>query len=793
MTDSMEFPQNEFEAINTTGMRVIPYNTDTVDQLNPYHRYMNRCNRYIVQRHLQNLLTQGNIIKEGEKEETHPSLCNIALKEHQKRLVYEMKQLENSDFHYTNRQRIGFLCDAVGTGKSLSMLSLIMSNPRPTGGKTLRVPYMNPLKNSMNEPYLPNVVDIWNEDACYKELNSTLIVIPHSIFSQWKIYITNDTNMTTSFIYSKKSLSEFVGKVKSYIDNPSTAPNIVLCKSTYYNQLVTEIQNLGDEYINQQDIQDVKYDEDSVDYSIIQTHDMSTHIRSASRQIQALIYEYRRGASNIQDVAERMNDLRILLDTNNDHIQRIMDTEQHTPGCLVRRVYVPKSGVLWNRVVYDEADTIPISASLGVMSRMFWMVSASMQSFVLPYTSPPPHRTGFIRGLIEIQDKCNFYMQHCMFTSTSEAIQESFPLPEPTTQLIRCFTPNHIRIAQESNLRSVVDALNAGNTELALQLCNCDMESSEQGLIESLKQNMRQQIDQIVSKRTRVQRHERVTNEKIQEYQQELDNLGPRDEILSLDNRDRYNVLSETLRMYQNNLNGYQSRISSFDSQIESLQSRLRTMDRRLEDTMNQDCPICMEPIEDGKRAIVKCCNQTFCVECVMQQMAAYQHRTTPCPCPMCRAHLTPASFTVLKKDRQQDEERVQLPTKEQKLIQLLMDEQNKRILLFSGHDSTFQNIVPMMQAKNVKYELLNGSDSVIQKKVGRWKDGKIKVLCLNSKMLGAGLNLPQASDIIIYHEQEKELEEQIIGRAQRPGRNQDESLRIWKLAYSTEYNSNSN
>ena len=41
-------------------------------------------------------------------------------------------------------------------------------------------------------------------------------------------------------------------------------------------------------------------------------------------------------------------------------------------------------------------------------------------------------------------------------------------------------------------------------------------------------------------------------------------------------------------------------------------------MEERVDEAMSSDCPICMEEIEDGKRAVVKCCNASFCVDCLL-------------------------------------------------------------------------------------------------------------------------------------------------------------------------------
>jgi SNF2 family DNA or RNA helicase len=62
----------------------------------------------------------------------------------------------------------------------------------------------------------------------------------------------------------------------------------------------------------------------------------------------------------------------------------------------------------------------------------------------------------------------------------------------------------------------------------------------------------------------------------------------------------------------------------------------------------------------------------------------------------------------------------------------------------------------------------------------------------MNAKHYGSGLNLQMATDVIIYHEMQKELETQVIGRAQRLGRN--EPLMVHYLLHENEKcNSNNN
>jgi len=79
----------------------------------------------------------------------------------------------------------------------------------------------------------------------------------------------------------------------------------------------------------------------------------------------------------------------------------------------------------------------------------------------------------------------------------------------------------------------------------------------------------------------------------------------------------------------------------------------------------------------------------------------------------------------------------------------------------------------------------LMGNGNVINSTIEKFKNGEIRVLILNAQHYGSGLNLQMATDIVIYHEMNKELETQVIGRSQRMGRTQP--LNVYYLLYDSE------
>ena len=792
MSEQDPFPRNEYEPVGTTTMRVVPYMTTNLRQDHPYHRYSGHYGSIRIKRLLASMVEKGTLVQDGPEITPDPALISTELKPHQKRLVAEMKRYENCPFYYTHRVRLGYLCDAVGSGKSLTLLSLIAENKEVTGGKSMRMPFMNPIEGWSGRPKEPTMFNPYtNGPVPYKSIRSSLIVIPHIIFSQWKQYITRDSNLSVFYISTRKNVSQFVDALDTYVSDPSQAPDIVLVKSSMYNVLDEEIQNKGESYKTQVDVEEYVPERQTIDSSICNVLNVAQTMITNTRQLRIVRNGYRGGTETIQGIGELLQGMRQVLNNGNEDIDRVMNTNELIPGQLNNTQYIPKCGLVWNRVIIDEADTIPISNARPIMSRMIWLVSASYTSFLYPHTSPPPHRRGFIRDIIESQDKFEFYTQYAYFTSPLEAIIESFPLPPMQEQIVRCHTPEHVRVAYASNMGDVIDAVNAGDTEGAIRMCHCETQTNTDGLIESLRSNIQSQIEDIESKMRRMETLAETCERKKREYTESLEQMGPVQMITNPDILHHHTEITTALRITMRSQEHYRTKQNTYRNHIESLQNRIQSMEERIQNQMEEDCPICMESIPEDKRAVLKCCNASFCVDCVMQQIASYRDRTTQCPCPLCRARLGPDTFTVIKSSSVESNESQQerLPTKQQALFNLLENRQeHPRVLLFSSYDATFTQIQNQMDERGIKYSLLNGSDGSIQNKIQEHMNGKVQVLCMNSRMMGAGLNLQHATDIILYHKQIEELQTQIIGRAQRPGRDGQNPLKIWKLSYEREY-----
>jgi len=180
--------------------------------------------------------------------------------------------------------------------------------------------------------------------------------------------------------------------------------------------------------------------------------------------------------------------------------------------------------------------------------------------------------------------------------------------------------------------------------------------------------------------------------------------------------------------------------------------------------------------------------NNLFCINCLTQLKGS---------CPLCRniftmdkIHIISDSLNKNNKNKQ-DKSKVNEISKTDALIKILKEKPNGKFLLFSNYEQTFENLNKKLSENNIKFSKLIGSGAVVNKTIERFKSGEIKVLMLNALHYGSGLNLQMASDIIIYHQLSLELETQVIGRAQRLGRN--EPLNVYYLLHEHEVNNVSN
>ena len=146
--------------------------------------------------------------------------------------------------------------------------------------------------------------------------------------------------------------------------------------------------------------------------------------------------------------------------------------------------------------------------------------------------------------------------------------------------------------------------------------------------------------------------------------------------------------------------------------------------------------------------------------------------------CPMCRNVVKTIDGTskliYINNNEKTVTKRVEKPkklTKPDTIIKIINDNRNGKFVVFSEYDECFSSIRGILRENKISYKELKGMSSTRAKYIQQFKEGKIKVLFLNSTRNGAGINLQETTDIILYHDMDSSQKDQIIGRANRIGK----------------------
>lgn len=178
----------------------------------------------------------GNINIEGKLVDT-PSQIRLKLKLHQQRIVYEMIARERSLHRFTSYVNMSILSDKVGSGKSLSILSLIANSPQIKHVIGNNVPHKHSITCTQNQYYRGSIDEqdfVGFDLHPTREFKSNLIVVPHNIFNQWKGYIKTHTTLKYKAYGSIYDFKDF------NLDDLDDC-HVVLVKSTKYDYLMSRI------------------------------------------------------------------------------------------------------------------------------------------------------------------------------------------------------------------------------------------------------------------------------------------------------------------------------------------------------------------------------------------------------------------------------------------------------------------------------------------------------------------------------------------------------------------------
>lgn len=721
------------------------------------------------------LIKKGNINPDGKLASTPPQI-KLPLKLHQQRVVAEMLDKETMSYRVSNSINMFVLADKVGSGKSIDILSLIAIRPEvPVNSIPNKIIY-RPEKYSRFSGY------ITENNVVFK---TNLIVIPHGIYNQWAGYIKKNTTLTFYGVSFNRDIDKL-----NLDDLISGKYNILLVKSTRYNALMKQVY-----YKYPEDIENVKFSS-TVD-GLTELIPLTDHFYNIYNQLRNNNF-HGTFLNNLADLQQNLSSL------NLDKIKNSVGEFGKYKIDYIKKY----RGPLFERVIFDEANSIKMPNCQNAYGKINWFVTSSVDDLLCPWGKKDYYNNkilikgitgkGFIKNTLgenSGRNKCNF-LQDIYIKNTDKFVEDSFGLPDPITNMIECYTPPELKALQGIGLPEVVQALNAGDVESAISQVGCTVHS-EEGIIDAVLYKLNSELSN--KENILIEKEQLLVNlesdisilvESKKEKEEALEVLDSTVSIsVDMDNEIVANMsnlendiqnINETLQSKRSIRSSYKNSIKNFTEQVANLKFKLESLKSRISNVSEKECPVCAQKVTNP--AMTPCCKNIFCFQCMAMALNYSPNKE----CPLCRTKVDISQMIAIKNgivDNNDNDEK--LPLKIDCLMKLINSKPDGRFLVFSEYDNSFVKVASTLNDSNIRWSKLCGSSGHITNVINQYTDNKIKVLLLNAKHYGSGLNLQMTTDIVLYHRMSEDLEKQVIGRGQRLGRTS--ALNVHYLCYENE------
>lgn len=214
---------------------------------------------------------------------------------------------------------------------------------------------------------------------------------------------------------------------------------------------------------------------------------------------------------------------------------------------------------------------------------------------------------------------------------------------------------------------------------------------------------------------------------------------------------------------------------------LEAAEKKLDNIKEKVErDEKENDCTLCC--IDMIEKCLIQCCKSIICGKCFSNLLK--NNKT----CPFCREKLSIGNIIMTSKEKYNaPKKQDKLKTKCENIVDIINENPNGKFLIFSEFYETSSSIQNTLKSFNIKYDEIKGTVQHKKNVLEKYRFGDLRVIFLNARVDGSGINLPETTDIILYHKiTSPNLEAQIIGRALRLGRTNP--LKIHRLLYKEEH-----
>lgn len=386
----------------------------------------------------------------------------------------------------------------------------------------------------------------------------------------------------------------------------------------------------------------------------------------------------------------------------------------------------------FNRIMIDEAHTIILKIP-EMYYKFLWLITSSYKELRLHYNAKSIY-CGFLHTIQHNSERLHYSLIKC----ESDFVRNSFNVPQPIEHYYICKMKSALIAIHSYLTHSVQDKINVNDIAGAIRELGGTSETEE-----------------------------------------ELITLVINDIEKSICNTNKELTFVESLELEQVQK---ENRLKGLKSDLDRYMTRKQSIEERLSTVMNKICSICHDTLENP---IYLECSHMFCGQCIFRWMDVNaKTRNSKVQCPECRNDIDSTKIVAIVKEKSNMNTIMQIMSKEDQLLDIINKKIDGRFLVFSRTDTTFGRLAAMFSENNISHTELKGNTSHMMKNLVAFTNGSIKVILLNTYYAGCGIDISNATDVIIYHSMPHE-KIQAIGRAQRVGRTRP--LTIHNLCYPHE------
>jgi hypothetical protein len=415
--------------------------------------------------------------------------------------------------------------------------------------------------------------------------------------------------------------------------------------------------------------------------------------------------------------------------------------------------------VVIDRLFYDEADIIKMSGFTNqspydylcswATIKFTWLVSSTIETILNQFQSRRGYKNILFNSISMLPNEIR---KSIILRNDDKFIQDSFNIPQPIIETILCKNPRMANLLQGIVNVDIMNAIHAGDINNAINQYGGEQVSDDNALIASITTTMM---------------------DKCERYRSNIETLK------------RYIETTPDNPYHNESLATYRSRLTRNENDLKSTETRIKSLQERLSGS-DTSCPICLDPVMNNK-TVLKCCQNSMCFECFAQSVSVNRS------CPICRNVIKSRNDAIVVSKVKTEHNPMNGPILKKKmdaLNELLtkIKERDggsvKKLLIYS--EFSLYHILETVKENNISPIMLGGNVNSFYRQITVFKMNPTdQCLLLNAGSSGAGLNIQEATDIIMYHNMSEDITLQVIGRAQRFGRKGQ--LRVWRLANEQE------